>query len=78
MATHKYEVGQNVRFRPNRKSTLVGRRQVKSWACCRLKKVVTFTGSSASPKTSSASQRRVNLRREASINEARAFRQPGK
>lgn len=24
MATHKFEVGQNVRFRPNGKSTLVG------------------------------------------------------
>jgi hypothetical protein len=24
MASHKYEVGQNVRFRPNRTSTLVG------------------------------------------------------
>ena len=68
MASHKYEVGQNVRFNPNRTKTLwSGLRKAKSCACCRLKKAVTFTVSSASPKTSSASPKKATSRCEVSI-----------
>ena len=67
MASHKYEVGQDVRLRPNRMSLWSGLRNAKSCANCRLKGAPTFIGSSASLKRASASPKKATSPCEISI-----------